>query len=177
MSEFTGYKYEDLDIGMSHETVHVITEDDIQRFAEVSGDFNPLHMSDDFAAKTIFGKRIAHGALTASYISGILGNNLPGPGAIFIGLSMRFKRPVHIGDEVIVRAEVSEAETTACLRPRKTRRPRSVPSDRSACSNACPRTSIDSEVPRIATASAASAPAFRATEIRAWPSSSSVSVI
>ena len=79
MSEFTGYKYEDLDIGMSHETVHVITEDDIQRFAEVSGDFNPLHMSDDFAAKTIFGKRIAHGALTASYISGILGNNLPGP--------------------------------------------------------------------------------------------------
>ncbi|HAO35332.1 MAG TPA: (R)-hydratase, partial [Hyphomonas sp.] len=49
MSEFTGYKYEDLDIGMSHETVHVITEDDIQRFAEVSGDFNPLHMSDDFA--------------------------------------------------------------------------------------------------------------------------------
>ncbi|QSR21691.1 MaoC family dehydratase [Hyphomonas sp. KY3] len=108
MSEFTGYKYEDLDIGMSHETVHVITEDDIQRFAQVSGDFNPLHMSDDFAAKTIFGKRIAHGALTASYISGILGNNLPGPGAIFIGLSMRFKRPVHIGDEVIVRAEVSE---------------------------------------------------------------------
>ena len=60
------------------------------------------------AAKTIFGKRIAHGALTASYISGILGNNLPGPGAIFIGLSMRFKRPVHIGDEVTVRAEVSE---------------------------------------------------------------------
>ena len=108
MSAFTGYKYEDLEIVMAHETVHTITENDIQRFAEVSEDFNPLHMSDEFAAKTVFGKRIAHGALTASYISGILGNNLPGPGAIFIGLSMRFKRPVHIGDEVTVRAEVAE---------------------------------------------------------------------
>ncbi|MBI1399056.1 MaoC family dehydratase [Hyphomonas sp.] len=108
MTQFTGYKYEDLQIGQSHETVHTITENDIQRFAEVSGDFNPLHMSDEFAATTIFGKRIAHGALTASYISGILGNNLPGPGAIFVGLSMRFKRPVHIGDVVTVRAEVAE---------------------------------------------------------------------
>lgn len=110
MTQFTGYKYEDLKIGQSHETVHTITENDIQRFAEVSGDFNPLHMSDEFAAGTIFGKRIAHGALTASYISGILGNDLPGPGAIFVGLSMRFKRPVHIGDVVTVRAEVAEKQ-------------------------------------------------------------------
>ena len=108
MTTFNGFKYEDLQLGQSHETVHTITENDIQRFAEVSGDFNPLHMSDEFAAGTIFGKRIAHGALTASYISGILGNNLPGPGAIFVGLSMRFKRPVHIGDVVTVRAEVAE---------------------------------------------------------------------
>ena len=110
MSEFNGYKYEDLEIGMAHETVHTITENDIQRFAEVSGDYNPLHMNEEFAAKTVFGRRIAHGALTASYISGILGNNLPGPGAIFIGLSMRFKRPVHIGDTVTVRAEVAEKQ-------------------------------------------------------------------
>ena len=108
MGEFTGYCYEDLEIGMAHETVHTITEDDIQRFAEVSGDYNPLHMDEEFASKTVFGQRIAHGALTASYISGILGNNLPGPGAIFVGLSMRFKRPVHIGDVVTVRAEVAE---------------------------------------------------------------------
>ena len=87
MTEFTGYKYEDLEIGMSHETVHEITADDIQRFAEVSGDFNPLHMSDEYAATTMFERRIAHGALTASYISGILGNNLPGPGAVFVGLN------------------------------------------------------------------------------------------
>ena len=100
--------YEDLEIGQAHETVHTIKEEDITKFAEVSGDYNPLHMDDDFASKTPFGKRIAHGALTASYISGILGNNLPGPGAIFTGLSMRFRRPVYIGDEVTVRAEVSE---------------------------------------------------------------------
>ena len=108
MTEFTGFKYEDLEIGQAHETVHEITADDIQRFAEVSGDFNPLHMSDEYAATTMFEKRIAHGALTASYISGILGNNLPGPGAVFVGLNMRFRRPVYIGDTVTARATVAE---------------------------------------------------------------------
>lgn len=108
MSEFTGFKYEDLEIGQAHETVHTITADDIQRFAEVSGDFNPLHMSDEYAATTMFERRIAHGALTASYISGILGNNLPGPGAVFVGLNMRFRRPVYIGDTVTARAEIAE---------------------------------------------------------------------
>ncbi len=105
-----GYKYEDLEIGMAHETVHTITEEDIQKFAEVSGDYNPLHMDDEYAKGTAFGQRIAHGALTASYISGILGNNLPGPGSIFTGLSMRFRRPVFIGSTVTVRAEVSERQ-------------------------------------------------------------------
>ena len=105
-----GYKYEDLSIGMSHETFHKITENDIQLFAEVSGDFNPLHMNEDYAKGTIFGQRIAHGALTASFISAILGNNLPGPGAIFTGLSMRFRRPVYIGSDVTVRAEVTELQ-------------------------------------------------------------------
>jgi 3-hydroxybutyryl-CoA dehydratase len=110
MANFTGYCYEDLSVGMTYEEQHPISAADIDRFAEVSGDFNPLHMSDDFAATTIFGRRIAHGALTASYISGILGNHLPGPGSIFIGLSVRFKRPVHIGDTVTVRAEVAEKQ-------------------------------------------------------------------
>ena len=105
-----GYKFEDLELGMSHETVHVITDQDIQKFAEVSGDFNPLHMDEAYAKTTSFGQRIAHGALTASFISAILGNNLPGPGSIFVGLSMRFRRPVYIGSKVIVRAEVSEMQ-------------------------------------------------------------------
>jgi 3-hydroxybutyryl-CoA dehydratase len=110
MSFKDGYKFEDLSLGMSHETHHVITEKDIELFAEVSGDRNPLHMDEEFAKKTSFGQRIAHGALTASYISGILGNNLPGPGSIFTGLSMRFRRPVFIGSEVLVRVEVTEMQ-------------------------------------------------------------------
>ncbi len=103
-----GYKYEDMSIGMTHQTVHTITEKDIDLFAEVSGDRNPLHMDEAFAKQTQFGQRIAHGALTASYISGILGNDLPGPGSIFVGLNMRFRRPVYIGSEVIVKVEVTE---------------------------------------------------------------------
>ncbi len=105
-----GYKYEDLSVGMEYQTHHVITERDIELFAEVSGDRNPLHMDDTYASKTPFGQRIAHGALTASYISGILGNNLPGPGSIFIGLSMRFRRPVYIGSEVTVKVVVTEMQ-------------------------------------------------------------------
>ena len=103
-----GYKYEDLSVGMTHQAEHVITEKDIELFAEVSGDRNPLHMDEEFAKKTPFGQRIAHGALTASYISGILGNDLPGPGSIFVGLNMRFRRPVLIGSLVIVKVEVVE---------------------------------------------------------------------
>lgn len=103
-----GYKFEDLSVGMTHQTEHVITENDIELFAQVSGDRNPLHMDDEFAKHTPFGQRIAHGALTASYISGILGNDLPGPGSIFVGLNMRFRRPVYIGSHVIVKVEVTE---------------------------------------------------------------------
>lgn len=110
MPDQSGYFYEDLEIGMSAESEHVITEADIQAFADVSGDRNPLHMDEEFAKTTIFKGRIAHGALTASYISGILGNQLPGPGAIFTDLNMQFKRPVRIGDTVTARAEVSEKQ-------------------------------------------------------------------
>tara|TARA_Y100000052_G_scaffold19324_2_gene19005 strand:+ start:25795 stop:26226 length:432 start_codon:yes stop_codon:yes gene_type:complete len=108
VAEYAGKCFEDLEIGMAHETHHTITEADIEAFASVSGDYNPLHMDEEFAKGTIFKGRIAHGALTASYISGILGNDLPGPGAIFTDLALQFKRPVRIGDEVIARAEVSE---------------------------------------------------------------------
>ena len=103
-----GLKYEDLELGMSHEDKHVVTEQDVIDFARISGDHNPLHMDEEYAKTTIFGERIAHGALTASYVSAILGNDLPGPGAIFTDLNLRFKRPVKIGDTVVARAEVSE---------------------------------------------------------------------
>ncbi|WP_300375996.1 MaoC family dehydratase [Henriciella sp.] len=108
MSAKEGYKFEDLSVGMSHERTHTITAEDIDLFAKVSGDHNPIHVDDEYAKNTPFGQRVAHGALTASYISGILGNDLPGPGAIFTHLEMRFRRPVFIGDTVTARAEIIE---------------------------------------------------------------------
>ena len=110
MSENQGYALEELEIGLSAQTVKLVTEADIQAFAEVSGDFNPVHMDEDFARRTPFRGRIAHGALTASLISGVLGNQLPGPGAIFLGLNMRFALPTRIGDEVTTRVTVKAVD-------------------------------------------------------------------
>ncbi len=105
-----GKTYQELEIGMSHETEHLVTEQDVLDFARISGDFNPLHVDEEYAKTTVFGTRIAHGALTASYISAILGNELPGPGSIFTDMNMRFRRPVKIGSKVTVKAEVSEMQ-------------------------------------------------------------------
>ena len=107
---YKGRYYEDLEIGDFVESRHVITEESVALFAKVSGDYNPLHMDEDYARETMFGGRIAHGALTASFISALLGNDLPGPGSVFVGLELRFKRRVRIGDEVIARAEVEEKQ-------------------------------------------------------------------
>ena len=98
---------EDLHIGRSAEIVRLVDDATVRAFAEVSGDFNPLHMDEDYARRTPFRGRIAHGALIASFISGVLGNELPGPGAIFVGMDIRFQRPVRIGDTVVSRAEVT----------------------------------------------------------------------
>lgn len=103
-----GKTFADLAIGMTVQMRKTVSERDIEDFARVSGDYNPLHMDEDYAKDTIFGGRVAHGALTASYISAILGNDLPGPGSIFTDLSLSFKRPVRIGDEVVSTAEVIE---------------------------------------------------------------------
>lgn len=108
MSRKRGYYLDELEIGMSAETSMVVTGERIDTFARVTGDFNPIHVDEEFAAGTQFGKRIAHGALAASLISAILGNDLPGPGAIFVELNMRFRRPAFIDDEITARAEVAE---------------------------------------------------------------------
>ena len=108
MSATQGYYLEDLEPGMAEEKTVTITEEHVNSFAELSGDFNPIHMDEEFAKTTPFGARIAHGALTASFISAVLGNQIPGPGAIFIGLNLRFRRPVLIGQTVTARAEVNE---------------------------------------------------------------------
>ncbi len=101
-----GYYLDEIKIGMFAESTMVVSAEKIDAFAELSGDFNPIHVDEEFAKTTMFGGRIAHGALSASLISAILGNDLPGPGAIFVELNMRFRRPAMMGDEVIARAEV-----------------------------------------------------------------------
>jgi 3-hydroxybutyryl-CoA dehydratase len=93
-------------VGQSAEVTHVVGAADIEAFAEVSGDHNPVHMDEAFAKATPFGGRIAHGMLSAAYISAVLGNDLPGPGAIYLSQSLRFRRPVKIGDQVTARVTV-----------------------------------------------------------------------
>jgi 3-hydroxybutyryl-CoA dehydratase len=92
-------------LGTRAKRTRTITEDDIERFAEVSGDHNPLHLDAAYAAQTIFGERVAHGFLTASLISAIIGNDLPGPGTIYLGQTLKFLGAVHIGDTLTVSVE------------------------------------------------------------------------
>jgi 3-hydroxybutyryl-CoA dehydratase len=89
---------------------NTVSDQDVVDFARVSGDHNPLHLDEAYAKTTQFKTRIAHGALTASYISAVLGNDLPGPGSVFMDLNLKFVRPVKIGDTVISTAEVVAME-------------------------------------------------------------------
>ena len=106
--EPTRYYIEELKPGMSESYSRTVTEEDIQKFGEVSGDFNPVHFDDAYAKTTIFRGRIAHGLLTAGYISTVLGTKLPGAGSVFMGATIRFKAPVRIGDIVTVICTVRE---------------------------------------------------------------------
>lgn len=103
--------FDELSVGMSESFSHTVEEKDIQAFAEVSGDHNPLHLDPEYAEKTMFGSRIAHGLYTGALISGILGMRLPGPGAIYLSQNMQFRAPVRIGDCVTVTVTVSELRT------------------------------------------------------------------
>lgn len=105
-----GLFLEDLGVGQSAELVRTVAEADIVAFAAVTGDANPVHLDADYAATTSFGERIAHGMLSAGYISAVLGTTLPGPGAIYLSQSLKFKRPVRIGDAVTARATVTEID-------------------------------------------------------------------
>ncbi|HWU13486.1 MAG TPA: MaoC family dehydratase [Caulobacter sp.] len=102
-----GLFLEDLSVGQSAELARVVAEADLVAFAQVTGDTNPVHLDADYAATTSFGERIAHGMLSAGYISAVLGTTLPGPGAVYLSQSLAFKRPVRIGDEVTARATVT----------------------------------------------------------------------
>lgn len=107
-SEYKGLAFEDLSVGMSAAMARTVSEADILMFAGVSGDTNPVHLDGEFAAASMFGGRIAHGMLSAGYISAVLGTKLPGPGAIYVSQTMKFKAPVKIGDTVRAEATITE---------------------------------------------------------------------
>jgi len=105
-----GYILEELHVGMAAEKIIPVTEQRIQQFAEASDDFNPVHMDEAFAAKTAYRGRIAHGLLSASFGSAVVGTILPGAGAIYISQTLQFHDPVRIGDQVVVRISVVSVE-------------------------------------------------------------------
>ncbi len=103
-----GYYLEDLSVGLSATHAKTVTEADVILFAGVTGDDNPVHVNQEFAESTMFKGRIAHGMLSAGFISTVLGTKLPGPGAIYISQNLKFKAPVRIGDTVYATATVKE---------------------------------------------------------------------
>lgn len=123
-----GLFFENLEVGQSAEILKIVSAADIDAFAAVSGDINPVHLDAAYAATTPFGGRIAHGMLSGAYISAVLGTKLPGPGAIYLSQSLKFRRPVKIGDPVVARVTVQALDerrghvtfTTACLVDGKT---------------------------------------------------------
>jgi 3-hydroxybutyryl-CoA dehydratase len=107
-----GLFLEDLSVGQSAMFGKTVTEADIMAFAGVSGDTNPIHLHEGFAKGTRFGRRIAHGMLSGSFISTVIGTKLPGPGAIYISQTMNFMAPVLIGETITAVATVSAIDAT-----------------------------------------------------------------
>lgn len=103
-----GLSIEELSVGMTALFAKTVTEADIVLFAGISGDINPIHLNHEFATETMFEGRIAHGMLTASFISTVIGTKLPGPGAVYLKQSLNFRAPVRVGDTVRARVTIRE---------------------------------------------------------------------
>ena len=103
-------RFEDLEVGQSAHFSKTVTEADVVLFAGVTGDFNPAHVDEVAARESRFEGRVAHGMLSAAFISTVLGTRLPGPGTIYVGQTLRFKAPVRIGDTVTARVTISELD-------------------------------------------------------------------
>jgi len=114
MNPQNGFDVEDITVGMSAELAKTITDADIVLFAGISMDSNAVHMDEEFGKSTPFGGRIAHGMLSASLLSAVLGNRLPGPGVIYMSQSLRFRAPVRPGDTVRAKVTVKEVIAEKC---------------------------------------------------------------
>jgi 3-hydroxybutyryl-CoA dehydratase len=115
--------FADLNVGDRAAAERLVSEADVVGFAQVSGDVNPVHLDEAYAATTPFKTRIAHGMLTASHVSALIANALPGPGSVYLSQSLAFKRPVRLGDNVVSEVEITALDagkshvvlTTRCL--------------------------------------------------------------
>ena len=108
LDQLHGYYFEDLEEGMTDVFAKTITDADIITFAGISGDTNPVHLNHEFASKTMFEGRIAHGMLTASFISTVIGTKMPGAGCIYVSQNLRFKAPVRSGETVTATCTVTK---------------------------------------------------------------------
>ena len=128
-----------LEIGIKASRTKTITTDDIELFAQATEDHNPLHLDDAYAATTVFKRRVAHGMLTASVISAVLANDLPGPGTIYLGQNLEFKAPVYPGDEIRATVELV-----------KYREDKRIATFRTTCANQDGKLVLDGEATVIA---------------------------
>jgi 3-hydroxybutyryl-CoA dehydratase len=110
MDELRGKYIDEITEGMTAVFSKTVTEADIVLFAGVTGDTNPVHLDEEFAKPTLFKGRIAHGMLTAGFISAVFGTKLPGPGCIYLSQSLKFKAPVRIGDTVVARVTATTVD-------------------------------------------------------------------
>ena len=108
LDQLHGYYFEDLEEGMTDVFAKTITDADIITFAGISGDTNPMHLNHEFASETMFEGRIAHGMLTASFISTVIGTKMPGAGCIYVSQNLRFKAPVRSGETVTATCTVTK---------------------------------------------------------------------
>ena len=111
ISELSGYFFEELELGMTAAYARTIGPADLVMFAGISGDTNPMHLNEEYAAATMFEGTIAHGFLCSSFISTVIGTRLPGPGCVYVSQSLKFKAPVRPGDTVTARAKIVELDT------------------------------------------------------------------
>ncbi|MEM5527545.1 MaoC family dehydratase [Gammaproteobacteria bacterium AS21] len=108
MSNLHGYYLEDLEIGMSASTEKTISAADVATFAQISGDDNPIHVDEEYAKNSAFGKRIVHGMFSAALISAVAGTKLPGYGGVYLSQELKFRKPIFIDDTVVTKLTIED---------------------------------------------------------------------
>ena len=117
MSNPLDYSFDEIEIGLKHSFEVIINDEIVDNFAKISGDFNPLHMDEQYAIKTKFGKRVCHGMLLSSFFSRLVGMYLPGKNALYFSQNLNFVEPCFIGDQVTVKGEViDKSESTKIIK-------------------------------------------------------------